>query len=351
MGSLKKIEEQIICSLRKLVVHPSFESFYEKNRKPKIIQLNNSFIHRDVKTNKNELHLFLKMKDNSRERFDIYVGKEIGQNLNFKPISEKSTNKPDIRPIEEVINEEIKKLGKILYVLIAKVKDDVHLKKSVNCKEIRTVNWIPQQKIFFIYRDNEIYINNISDREKIWSKIEENNAIVDRENTKKAIFIALDGLEKQAVARIVISEKSEDEGLLDQVVKALKKHREEYVELLDQHTQNINELRRIAYNFATDVLTYLNLIVSICDLKPIVLWGTIGEHFCLSEAFRNLSCFDNKIKPSLKGYRQIISDERNESFHRIISLNKTLKLELPPEAIGYTEITFFPNMGIKKIIC
>ena len=68
----------------------------------------------------------------------------------------------------------------------------------------------------------------------------------------------------------------------------------------------------------------------------------------LSECFKKLSCFDARTKASLKAYQKIVSDERNASFHKIISFNKTLKLSLPPDAIGKTEVTFFSEFTNKK---
>lgn len=113
-------------------------------------------------------------------------------------------------------------------------------------------------------------------------------------------------------------------------------------------SEGINEILRIAYNFASDATTYLNLIVSICDLKPIVLWGTIAEHIALSEAFKQLPWTRSRNKPSMKNYTLTISDARNSAFHNLFPFRKSLQLTLPQSALQNAELRIFSEHGKKK---
>jgi len=66
---------------------------------------------------------------------------------------------------------------------------------------------------------------------------------------------------------------------------------------LEVQTFKLKRDLAFAYNFASDATGYLNLIVSICDLRPLVLWGTIAEHLTLSEAFRGLPGLAHETSP------------------------------------------------------
>lgn len=94
------------------------------------------------------------------------------------------------------------------------------------------------------------------------------------------------------------------------------------------HTNEFNDLLRIAYNFAGDALLVIRLLVSVCDLKPIVRWCSVDEWFRLADAFRSLPWSKVKEKPSLDSYQQTINAARNSAFHRLLRVDSTLRVQL-----------------------
>jgi hypothetical protein len=88
--------------------------------------------------------------------------------------------------------------------------------------------------------------------------------------------------------------------------------------------------------------------VSICDLKPIVLWGTIAEHHALSVAFNQLPWARSKRKASLKNYQQAIADARNSAFHNLFPFRKALRVPLPETAIGAPQLQIFSEHAKKS---
>jgi hypothetical protein len=90
------------------------------------------------------------------------------------------------------------------------------------------------------------------------------------------------------------------------------------------------------------------LIVSICDLKPIVLWGTIAEHFTLSEAFRTLPWTRSRNKPSMKNYFSTVADARNSAFHHLFPFRKSLDVILPEKALRDVSLRFFSEHSRRK---
>ncbi len=104
-----------------------------------------------------------------------------------------------------------------------------------------------------------------------------------------------------------------------------------------------NDLLRIAYNFATDAVLVIRLLISICDLKPIVRWCTVDEWFSLAEIFRNLPWSKMKDKPSLEAYQHTVNNARNKAFHRLLPVDNTLRVELEGKKLGTITLRLFPE--------
>lgn len=85
---------------------------------------------------------------------------------------------------------------------------------------------------------------------------------------------------------------------------------------------------RVAYNFSDDAIKVLELLVSVADLKAVLLWCTIKEHFDVAEAFRNLPWTKSRKKASLDRYREIIGGVRNRAFHNLLALDRTVEANL-----------------------
>lgn len=112
---------------------------------------------------------------------------------------------------------------------------------------------------------------------------------------------------------------------------------------VDMDPGEFNDVLRIAYNFATDAVLVIRLLVSICDLKPIVRWCTVDEWFRLAELFRNLPWSKMKDKPSLDSYQQTVNNARNKAFHRLLPVDNTLRVELEGTKLGRITLRLFPE--------
>lgn len=109
-----------------------------------------------------------------------------------------------------------------------------------------------------------------------------------------------------------------------------------------------NDILWIAYNFASDAITFIRLIVSICDLKPVVLWGTMEKHFALAEALRNLPWHRHRNKPVLSNYCTTIADARNSAFHNLFSFRKSLDVALPEDSLQEAKMRIFSEHTKKR---
>jgi hypothetical protein len=81
------------------------------------------------------------------------------------------------------------------------------------------------------------------------------------------------------------------ETVLGKIVASMRHQTTEYDSALEalrrapEDQKLLHEILRIAYNFRADVLPLISLLVSVCDLKPLVFWCTLKERWALRQAF------------------------------------------------------------------
>lgn len=108
------------------------------------------------------------------------------------------------------------------------------------------------------------------------------------------------------------------------------------------------DLLRIAYNFADGSKTLLNLLIGICDLKPILFWMTIYEQIKLvNKLSLSLSHVATK-KPKLSEYKSFIGKARNQAFHDFFAFDSSFSMKLPEGSIKSPVLNLFPEFGSKK---
>lgn len=349
------IRQNISCLLR----HPSFEQWAKSEtlEPGDYIIINNSFVFRDVKTKKSEYYLCLVVDNNGNIPPDPKIATGVRLNSDLKRFSVRSKNLPALTDLEQAISREMAKIGQIIFLLIGEVRDIV-IAEPVDHTAFSSVKWDPFSSQPFLVSGNEIIVNEIHDEEAIWSAIEQYFQSTGQgvpTGLREAIGVALDKLQDKAVAEVEIPafKTTPREGITDAIVKVLEDQRKQYEQVLTQYLSGkdaslFNEILRISYNFASDATSYIRLIVSICDLKPVVLWGTIAEHYALSEAFRNLPWTRSRNKPSLENYERTVADARNSAFHHLFPFRKTLRIPLPDTALQGAELRIFSEHTRKK---
>jgi hypothetical protein len=340
--------------------HPAFIEWKraQKPAKGDLIILNNSFVYRNVKTTKSESFLALRFKDDAELEAEPMVARGLAINSDFKLVPAKSRNLPSLTPLTQAVSSELASLGVLVFLLIGAIEDTVVLAEAVKHDAVEALVWDPTLSSPLELAGAILKVRDASDEDDVWGHILAHFRKTNEkppEGLREAIAIAIDELQAQAVARLVLpaaSSKSRS-SMTHQVASVLRRHRAVYAKALgplstSADLQDPNEVLRIAYNFASDATTFLRLVVSICDLKPIVLWGTIHRHHALSEAFRNLPWERARLKPSLDGYERIVRDARNAVFHDLFPFRKTLQVDLPQNALEKATVRLFSEYTRKK---
>lgn len=357
-----EIERMIAEGIRSLVQTDAFQAWFkdQSTGDGDIILFNNSFIYRDlIKTVKNSQYLCIKVKDAKPEPGEIFVGDGWEQNNDFKLLSAKAGNLPSLRPLTDAVITELEHLGQLIFVLIGELKEnpEVVTLNHATVKELRFDPSSPHDGMLERRRDGKwaIVANQLTDPSKAWQSIQlhlQNEHGIDLSRLKGDFDSAFETL--QANARLTLclpSSGSPTDGrsLLKHLAATVTRQREEYNQALDRYAGNatssdphLRDIMRIAYNFAGDAISILQLLVSIADLKGILLWCTIKQHFDVDKAFRGLPLIKSEKKAPLKGYREIIGGARNRAFHNLFEFDRTIEADLTGIQVNARRLTLFP---------
>ncbi|MEX0806225.1 MAG: hypothetical protein WD688_23330 [Candidatus Binatia bacterium] len=354
------IETIIIDQAIRLTEHEGFKSWSagQQFKSGGLVMVNNSFVFRDVKTNKAEDFITLRIDDKGNYTFPPVVSSGLKINSDFKYLTPTSTL-PAIRLLGDALVDQKQHLGELVFVLIGEIKDDLLEIAEVTHSDFDEICWDPKLNNAVKIYPRSMEVGQVHDEDVIWEclmKYFADAGVSVPDGLRQAVGTALDKLQEKAAAHLMLPEAghSIEESITDKIVTVLKEQMKNYdialsrvVESPDDMSAR-NDILRLAYNFASDATGYLKLIVSVCDLKPMVLWGTLFHHYSLAEAFRLLPWTRSHNKPSMKGYVETISDARNSAFHNLFPFKKSLNITLTGSSLAGAELRIFSEHGKKK---
>lgn len=330
-------------SVSRLLAHDSFLSWFKSARmSPEdLIQLNNSFLYREsVNTVKSEYYLFIAVNAEGVPGAELRVGRGRALNVDFRKESHRSKVFPVTASLRDELRRQEQDVGRLVLLLAGSVVDDLRFSQEVGATGLETIILDPTaEEEVFVDEHGVVTIQNTDAPEAIWEQIQSSLHVGDEqsvETLKNAVRKTLIELDNVSYARLVFpGDPGAGTSILGDVVGVLREQKESYRSALEQcngdpsiDRQAFNELLRISYNFASDVVGLIRLIISVCDLKPIILWGTIAEHYALAEAFRELHWETYSEKPSLGRYIDTIKDARNNAFHHLFPFSKSIQIQL-----------------------
>lgn len=351
------IKDLIIKEVKIVTSSKSFKDWLSAEKIAKsgqpILVINNSFIFREgIKTNKNSKYIAVEI--DAKGKFDvktIFIIEGMTINSPFKIIVENPTTQKT--SIDNAIKNELKEIGEIIFTLIGEIKDVHKISESIQTTTLKKLILDPTQSQPFSFLNDEVVINDCSDKEKIWKSIEEefnNNGLAIVDNLSFLIDKAVSDLQHKAFSTLEIPKSINKNKmyLLDQISKVIDEHLQAYREHVKKINEpsSQNEILRISYNFVSDVNKLLVLIINICDLKPIIHWLTISKHYELDQKFKELPFGLSHSKPSLLNYESVIKNARNKSFHQLFPFNKSLHLEIA--ALNKVSLRMFSSYSKKS---
>lgn len=325
-----------------------------------LVILNNSFLFREgVKATKNVKYLCVPIGDEGVESFAsvAYPG---AMNSPFKRFVARKVGDLQIESLSDNVAIELQTLGSIIRALVGRIGVDEQAIVSVEKNKLfGQLRYDPQQKESATIENKILSVNRIDDVDAVWRSIE----IVAKEHDielpdKLATEFEkkLGELREEACRPVDIEDFSPGSPtILGEIAARLEQQVDEYSRALHEHltggrnTDAINDMLRIAYNFADGADALVSLMVGASDLKPVVFWLTVGDQFDLADKFGGLPfSLVGKAKPSIARYRAVISGARNRAFHDVFSFGQPFRVRLTGDAFRSPELRLFRGYGSRR---
>lgn len=360
------ITDKISQEIQQIVSGTTFQAWKNKENvtpNDKVV-LNNSFIYREVLTKKSPKYLAIDFDATSSIK-DVWILEGIEKNdSDFKKFPSQliASRGYTLKPLHDEVSQEVSNLGKLLFVLIGKIDDSLVFEESLSgVSSIKKIVLDPNQQACNIGNDT-LTLPDTVDEDAIWQFLcthfnNDPTFVNEKERLRELVGKALDDLEKQSFCKLEFPDRNNigSDTIVDSLLQVLDEQIREYkaaLTLCNGDARNdktaFNEILRISYNFSTDATNFIKLIVSVCDLKPLVLWGTIGKQFSLSDAFKDLPWTRAKNKPSLKNYIDMIGNARNSTFHKFFPFRRTMEMDLPDDTFADFNLRIFSEFTNKK---
>jgi hypothetical protein len=330
-----------------------------------VVIFNNSFIYRKplIKTSKNSQYLCLKVKQGKPDPKGVFVCRPGDLNSDFKLFSARSATPLPLETLDQALQTEVHRLGRLVFVLIGDLQD-IPAEVVVNHGHVGALRFDPAAGAAATLEDlgngkRAIVVNQLTDPESAWKTLKpklEQEVGAGLSRLETAFGVAFEKLQDEARLRLVLPSPTtakKGRSFIARLRESVSEQRRLYEAALQQCTSgagdsHLREVMRIAYNFADDAIKVLQLLVSVADLKGVLLWCTIKEHFDVAEAFRDLPWTRSHKKPSLERYREIIAGARNRAFHNLLAFDRTIEANLEGVDVKARRLTLLPAHGRRK---
>jgi hypothetical protein len=322
-----------------------------------LIVFNNSFLSRraPMGTSKSKDYLCVTLDPDAEPGVMRIDGRSSATRINstFKRIAPRKAADYDIRNLRDAITEEMASLGTIVFSLVGSIGKDeraaVELPASTGLTELR---FEPGQQAVAVVEDACVLLNRLDDLDVVWQAVEQalnEQDTVDKDKLAESFEGCFSDLREEAGRPIDVDDiRAEASSILSEVIDGLAEQVAVYSSALGAHkanpgdTEALNEVMRIAYNFADGARDLMTLIMGLSDLKPLLGWLTISAQCELAERFTNLPfSMVGKDKASLEKYRSLIAGARSRAFHDLFAFGRPFRVPLHPRAFEEASLRLF----------
>ncbi|MCB9895682.1 MAG: hypothetical protein H6839_14650 [Planctomycetes bacterium] len=328
--------------------------------------LNSSFIHRNKKVLKTRL---------SQKRIVVDVHNEDGQiaALTTSVLSEERNVRGSFAilerdanvtttPLPEAIQGEIADIGQVIFILLGQLEGLRACTIQVQGGGVVKVLEIDPgiQQAFVLSDEGKFSMVNLPSLDELLGAVREQAAQRDETvsgEDERRIAKALADLQDEATTSVAMPGADAidvDNTILGRVKTAVARQVAEYEAAVENYRrapdnrQNFNEVLRIAYNFSSDALPLVYLIMSACDLKSVLLWCTLDKQIALESTINALPWNNLGEKASLEAYHGVISNARSHAFHHIWPFDSTCEVDLRQSSVQAEYVRLFAPYGKDK---
>ena len=353
------IDRQVSAVLGSIIVSDWIES--QTLRPDDLVVFNNSFLYRgNAKSVKSSEYLgCLVDKDGSVSGGSVVISGISLFHAEIRRLSARQAEALVVQTVRDAVSVQRQNLGDVIFSLVARVGNDepasVRLSDNMH---VRSLHYKPDSEHLVALNGDEITLGELDNPELIWSKVKD---LLSRDGeTPEEYEIPFrrqfNELANSIHAPVYLRDVSDRyKSILGSMIDRLEKQVSDYSTSLQKHLENPslsepkNEILRIAYNFADGAGQIMSIVTAISDIKPLVLWMTIGAQFELASSLKLVPLYlTGKEKADFRRYRDMISNARNQSFHDIFSLGRTYNIELPESTFRGAQISLFRGYSNTK---
>jgi len=353
-----KILQRIIDCSKALKNTSSFKNWLQNENcsAGDLVLFNSSFLQREgleVSSKKSGKCLALLINSKKNVGNIPYFVENQFFNTEFKRLP-KQQNVVYTRITKTSLLKEFRNLGDLSFSLIGNILTQDTSEDINGIAGIDKLIWRPNSTLDLDIQGKEVIIREPFDHTSLWTdfkgKMKSLGNNVQETSHSKKFIASLRLIQRKGSAKLVIPSRGEPikkvGNFLDRVITALQNQLQEYKIALKNGEQI--DVLRIAYNFTSDVLSMLRLIITICDLKPMIQWATADKHLLLWEFLQSLPWLRSNHKPSIQEYIRAVNDSRNQSFHDALPFQQTMSISLSGVNLPGAQVQFLHEYVDKK---
>jgi hypothetical protein len=351
---INQVHTAVCQAVGRLLASQTFEDWTKREalQVGDLIVFNNSFLYREslTGTTKSKKYLCVTL-DKDAEPAVLQVDGRI--NSTFKRIASRQVDKYRRRELSPSITEELDELGTIVFSLVGRIGEDqpvsVDLPSGTGFAALR---YQPGQAEIADLSDSAVLVNRLDDIDVVWQAIARKcgeAGTVNGDQLAECFEKSFGDLREAAGRPIDVEDIAADApSILSEVVTGVHEQVAAYDIALASHLADpddieaLNEVLRIAYNFADGAKDLIALVVGLSDIKPLLSWLTINAQCELAERFGELPfALVGKAKPSLEKYRSLVAGARNRAFHDLFAFGRPFRVPLKSDAFQAASLHLF----------
>jgi hypothetical protein len=351
---LDRVYDTICKQVGSILGTQRFEDWAQQEQVPPgdLIVFNNSFLHRGQSstTSKSKQYLCVLLDPNAEPEV-LQVKTHI--NVTFKHYPARQLASFVRRDLRGAIADGMGGLGTIVFSLVGAIgKDEPASVVLASDTGLAALEYEPDQVVIADVNESAVTVNRLDDIDAVWQAISRKLDEVQVGDSAKlsSCFEDRFGELREVAARPINVEdiRADAPSILSEIIVGIHDQVEAYDKALASYLQDpddtdaLNEVMRIAYNFADGAKSVISLVVGLSDLKPLLSWLTISAQCELAERFGDLPfSLVGKTKPSLDKYRSLIAGARNRAFHDLFAFGRPFRAPLKSSAFESASLRLF----------
>jgi hypothetical protein len=323
--------------------------------------INSSFLYRDksVKTNQSPRRLLVQMNASGKNvrGGTVRLADNERMTTNYKLITRQIPI--GLIALDTAIEQEISSIGDLIFILIGTVKGLRPLSQPIKGDKVKELRLDPSITGNVRKVEDSIYsLRKLLPIDEVFKFIDDDlgEAAKLSADDRIAVRNGCEQLIDNAITEVSVptAQVQRGETVLGKIVASMRHQTTEYNSALEalrrapEDQKLLHEILRIAYNFSADVLPLISLLVSVCDLKPLVFWCTLKEQWALRQAFSDLPWASLGRKEKLEDYKTIVSQARSHAFHHVLPFDTTVEVDLSRLDVRAETMRLFVPFGKKE---